>query len=95
MQIYLDDERPTPEGYRRVYNVFELIGHIIYYDDITEISLDHDLGLDTLTGYDFCNWLEKQQYEYGIKYNFKLKIHSANPIGRKKMETVIKRLGYS
>lgn len=93
MKIYLDDERTTPEGYTRAYNVFELIGMVEYFDDITEISLDHDLG-DTLNGYHFCAWLEKQKYINDIKYGFKIIIHSANPVGRKNMSTVLQRLGY-
>ncbi len=52
MKVYLDDERETPEGWTRVYWPYEAI-ELLQTGQVTEISLDHDLGDDNRgTGYD-------------------------------------------
>jgi len=43
MKVYLDDERKTPDGWRRVYWPEEAI-ELLKSGDVKEISLDHDLG---------------------------------------------------
>jgi len=56
MKVYLDDERETPDGWIRVYWPVEAI-KLLKEDDVTEISLDHDLGDDERgTGYDVLLW---------------------------------------
>lgn len=45
MKVYLDDMRRTPEGWHRTYNAIETID-LIRTGQVTELSLDHDLGLD-------------------------------------------------
>lgn len=52
MKIYLDDERPTPKGWHRVYWPEEAIV-LLQQGTVTEVSLAHDLGDDAHgTGYD-------------------------------------------
>ncbi|VAW81561.1 hypothetical protein MNBD_GAMMA12-2513, partial [hydrothermal vent metagenome] len=56
MKVYLDDERPTPEGWVRVYWPDEAI-ELLKTGKVKEISLDHDLGDDERgTGYDVVLW---------------------------------------
>jgi hypothetical protein len=45
MKVYLDDERTTPEGWHRVYWPDKAIA-LLKTGDVTQISLDHDLGDD-------------------------------------------------
>ena len=52
MKIFLDDERPTPNGWIGLRWPEEVI-ELLTTKNVTEISLDHDLGDDAHgTGYD-------------------------------------------
>lgn len=85
MRVYLDDERSTPEGWRRVYWPDQAIG-LLESGQVTEISLDHDLGDDERgTGYDVVIWIEEAVALRGFKPP-KIIIHSANSSARAKME---------
>ncbi|QDV62524.1 cyclic-phosphate processing receiver domain-containing protein [Crateriforma conspicua] len=85
MKVYLDDERETPAGWTRVYWPDEAI-ELLRTGQVTELSLDHDLGDDNRgTGYDVVTWIEEQV----ATNNFvppKIKVHSANISARQKME---------
>ncbi|WP_126223566.1 cyclic-phosphate processing receiver domain-containing protein [Burkholderia ambifaria] len=84
MKVYLDDERPTPEGWVRVYWPDEAI-RMLETGDVEEISLDHDLGDDERgTGYDVILWIE----EAVALRNFRpprITVHSANSSAADKM----------
>lgn len=91
MKVFLDDERPTPDGWVRAYTAPEAIG-LLKTGKVTEISLDHDLGPEEAgTGYDVCLWVEEQVFSTAFNFDtpFALPImavHSANPVGRQRME---------
>lgn len=57
------------------------------------LSLDHDLGEDIPTGYDLLNKLER---EIATRDDFRpdivFAIHSANPVGRVRMEQAIRAI---
>ena len=56
-------------------------------------SLDHDLGEDIPTGYDLLNWLEKEIVTNDdFRPNIDFAIHSANPVGRVRMEQAIRAI---
>jgi len=60
MKIYLDDERPTPEGWHSCSWPEEVI-HLLKAGGVTHLSLDHDLGDDAHgTGYDVVLWIEER-----------------------------------
>ena len=60
MKIYLDDERPTPDGWHGCRWPEEVI-QLLNADGVTQLSLDHDLGDDAHgTGYDVVPWIEEQ-----------------------------------
>ena len=70
MKVYLDDTRQTPEGWTRVYWPAEAI-ELLKTGNVTEISLDHDLGdkfnakqenRNEITGYDVVIWIEEQVF---------------------------------
>ena len=88
MKIYLDDERPTPDGWTRAYTAKEAI-KLLKENNVKEISLDHDLGDESVVlcgnGYDVISWIELQvacsNYVPPV-----IHIHTSNASARVKME---------
>lgn len=83
MKLYLDDIRPTPEGFDfRAYTSTDAIFYIDSFD-IDFISFDHDLGSED-TGYKVACYIEqraingKKPPEYAV--------HSANPVGAERIK---------
>jgi len=98
-KLYLDDVR-NPPGLDWVLfrNVTTLKNYIINIleGDLAGVflSLDHDLGEGTESGYDFLTWLESEVVSGGVK-NLNpdnIEIHSANPAGRRYMALTIQSL---
>jgi hypothetical protein len=60
VRVWLDDRRPAPRGWRRCYTPDQMI-ELLQTGEVTEISLDHDLGLTEgereETGYDVLLWM--------------------------------------
>jgi hypothetical protein len=84
MNVYLDDERETPEGWVRVYWPSEAI-ELLKTGRVISISLDHDLGDDARgTGYDVVLWIEKEVALRGFRPPI-IYVHSANSSAREKM----------
>lgn len=91
MKVFLDDERPTPDGWRRAYWPSEAI-ELLQTGQVTELSLDHDLGDDERgTGYDVVLWIEEQVALHGFVPP-KIVVHSANVSARAKMEAGIRAI---
>ncbi|MCP3139621.1 cyclic-phosphate processing receiver domain-containing protein [Pyxidicoccus xibeiensis] len=91
MKVYLDDERATPEGWVPVRWPEEAIG-LLEGGQVTELSLDHDLGDDEHgTGYDVLLWLEEAVATRGFVPP-RVRVHSANSSARLKMEQAIARI---
>ena len=84
MQVFLDDMRPTPEGWVRVYWPDEAIT-LLKSGQVEAISLDHDLGDDARgTGYDVIVWIEEAVALHAFNPP-KIFIHSANLSARSRM----------
>lgn len=84
MRLFLDDERPAPEGWLKVSWPSEVI-EFLKTGRVTEISLDHDLGDDSRgTGYDVILWIEEAVALKGFVPP-KINIHTSNPSARAKM----------
>ncbi|QSQ22497.1 hypothetical protein JY651_46540 [Pyxidicoccus parkwayensis] len=91
MKVYLDDERPTPEGWVAVRWPEEAIS-LLEGGRVTDLSLDHDLGDDAHgTGYDVLLWLEEAVATRGFVPP-RVRVHSANSSARQKMELAIARI---
>lgn len=89
--LWLDDERNAPEGWVRVKTAFEAIVALRRWE-WEVISLDHDLGENSDTGYSVLLYIEAEVYR---NPNFKcpeIRIHSANPVGRKRMLQAIESI---
>lgn len=94
IKIFLDDIRvPADESWVIIKTYREFIGLIITQDfnSISEISLDHDLGLEEeteKTGYDAAKWLVQYSMDNFIDLPL-IKVHSANPVGSKNIISLI------
>ena len=98
MKLWIDDVRPAPEGYRRIFTVnaakrfievHEALGNTI--DPIMVIDIDHDAGKFVVNGGDYIkllDWLEETGRNYPIH------IHSMNPVGVENMRRIIQRNGW-
>jgi len=91
MKVWLDDERTMPSDFdchaKTAGEAIALLGR----GTVTLISLDHDLGDEQNgTGYDVACFIEQAAYS-GQLAPIKVKIHSANPVGRARMEQAISR----
>lgn len=97
VKVFLDDERPTPDGWVRAFTASEAI-ELLTTGQVTELSLDHDLGPEEAgTGYDVCLWVEEKVFsqDFCIENPFVppiMSVHSANPVGRQRMEFAIQMI---
>ena len=90
MRVYLDDTREAPAGWVRAHTPEEVI-ELLRSGSVEALSLDHDLGLTSdageRTGYDVLRWLEKAVATGAWVLPLpEIRIHSANPVGRRRME---------
>lgn len=89
MRIWLDDEREMPEGFDLHCKTAAEAIHWLKTGTVTFISLDHDLGMpEAGTGYDVAKWLEEQAFNCALE-RVDWDIHSANPVGVKRMEDAL------
>ena len=91
MKLWVDDVRPAPKGYLRVFTVNQAKRAIEYFKDVELIDIDHDAGDYAFDGGDYIkllDWLEETGRNYPIR------IHSMNPVGVANMRAIIKRNGW-
>ena len=91
MRVFLDDERPTPPGWARVYTVEATIS-ILKSGMVTHLSLDNDLGESQQEGYKVVDWIEEQCVVNGFIPPKIMEVHSANPSRAEYMRKVIERI---
>jgi hypothetical protein len=94
VNLWLDDIRTPPDKEWTWVRTPEDAIEILQAGRVQRLSLDHDLGLDAAeserTGYSVLVWLEAE-IAHG-RWSFPLpeiRIHSANPVGRKRMQQAI------
>jgi hypothetical protein len=89
MRVWLDDVRVPPNGWTWVKTSADAIA-LLAAGGVEEISLDHDLGDDDAfgTGYSVVCWIEEAVATRGFAPP-KMQIHSANIVGRARMEQAI------
>lgn len=91
MKLYLDDQRPAPEGWTLVKTPEQAIEHL-KSNRVTHLSVDHDLGLsDDRTGYTVLLWIEERCFENAIAPPF-ITVHTANAGARRKMELAVESI---
>jgi len=87
MKLWLDDERPAPDGWVHVKTAFDAIHELTCNFNASayaEVSLDHDLG-EEMTGYDVISWIEEVAFTYNDFCIPIVKVHTANSSARQKM----------
>ncbi|WP_152057095.1 cyclic-phosphate processing receiver domain-containing protein [Aliarcobacter butzleri] len=97
MKMFLDDIRVPKNDYDVIVRSFEEAVNFVKENGIpTFISFDHDLGCDEMgnilkSGYDFAKWLVDMDIEniYKFPNNFTFDIHSANPIGKNNIKSIL------
>lgn len=92
VKVYLDDKRSTIDGYIRAFWPSQVEEYIKMLN-VSEISLDHDLGNDDIgTGYDVVCFIEENVY-FNKDFNVPvLKTHTDNSSARDKMQRGIKQI---
>ncbi len=95
--LYVDDIRDLPpscEGWDLARNYDEAI-KLLTEHEYDRISLDHDIASfredgREMTGYDIALWLAQRKHD-NLYVPSNIYIHSANPVGRDNMQSVINR----
>lgn len=104
IKVFLDDEvkeggLPEGEGWGHVTTVNDLIS--ILFDkrtEVVEISLDHDLGTEPITGMDFLRWCLRQSEQNPKLFNeilppeVSIRVHSLNPVAAPQMQHKVELL---
>jgi hypothetical protein len=89
-RLYMDDIRECPEGWELARSMEQAQSAIILWGMPAEMSLDHDMGLWSPDGMDFCKWLvDQDRIGYLNLSDCIITFHSANPSGRANMESLI------
>lgn len=102
MKIFLDDVRDPPDNSWTVARTYDMAREMIIHNFVEEISFDHDLGeVESLylrpgtgyhpSGYDLLCWIEELVLTKGLPAP-RMNVHSANPVGVRKMNLAIKSL---
>jgi hypothetical protein len=107
MKLYVDDIRPAPESWMQARNVTDAIKTIARFGhEITEISLDHDISLSVIVDGTQRPFPSDETFQavahYIIAYwaiaplmpKPKITIHTANPVGGKELELLLKENGF-
>jgi hypothetical protein len=92
LRVWLDDERPAPEGWVACRWPGEVIA-LLEQGAVEQMSLDHDLGDDAHgTGYDVLQWLEEAVATRGYLAPT-IHVHTANPAARARMLAAVDAIG--
>lgn len=92
MKVWLDDWREEPEGWVRTKTVAETI-EVLKTGEVTEISLDHDLGEFEPAGIKVLDWILEQVLS-GWQPPKVILVHSQNPSGAKAMRQAAERINH-
>lgn len=88
--LWVDDERPMPSG----YNI-----HAKNYDEAIKaletlefdcVSLDHDLGDNSKSGYEVAKYIEERARLGTLKFMYCF-CHSQNPVGKKNIKIALQK----
>lgn len=95
--MYLDDIRIPKTKFNVIIRSYEeAVDYISQHGIPTYISFDHDLGINsdnslTKSGYDLAKWIVESVMENSLSFpkNFDFNVHSANPIGKHNIESLL------
>lgn len=84
MKVYLDDIRNPPDDTWIIARNYNQAINLLKTGKVTEISFDHDLGLDSKSGYDVMVFLEEMVFRGKLPKPI-IHVHTANSSARTKM----------
>lgn len=96
MKLWIDDERPAPEGWHhvRTYATAEIaLLAAVESRELTAVSFDHDLGEEDerRSGYGLARVLERLAAEGHMDwFRGELTCHSANPAGAQNIRAALR-----
>jgi hypothetical protein len=94
MKLWIDDIRPAPEGYLRVFTTNQAKRAIEYFekrDGIELIDMDHDAGDLARSG---CNYIRILDWLEETGRNYPIRIHSTDPVEVANMRRIIQKNGW-
>lgn len=101
IKIWVDDERPAPEGYafecKTVWETIMVLATAAFANESVMLDLDHDAGEYSRYGGDYIkilNFLEYINQKVEGNDQILVHLHSANPVGIKNMRAVINACPY-
>ena len=94
IRVFIDDIRnPVGPNWIVIRSYSDAVNWFNKYGCPDFISFDHDLGEDYMgTGFDVAKWMVDKDLDmdgYFIPKNFTFNVHSANPIGKANIETLL------
>jgi hypothetical protein len=91
MKVFLDDERPTPEGWISAKSVDECIA-LLNTKQVSHLSCDNDLGEGMREGHIVLDILEEMVYDDPSFPIPVITVHSANHARTPSMKQVAEKL---
>lgn len=93
MKVFMDDERATPEGWTRTYDIEET-KKLLLTRKVTHLSLDNDLGSEDpkTEGFNVLNWLEEMVFNDPTFPIPEMAVHSSNAGRTPSMRQTVQRL---
>ena len=86
-KLFLDDERfPVDDTWTIARTVPEALNLLKTKGLPSHMSLDHDLGENQETGYDFVKKCANYCIDLNIQFSPDFYVHSQNPIGKQNMD---------
>lgn len=97
MKLWVDDERPAPDGWVWAKTSDQAIVQLSIADEedrrIEAMSLDHDLGFQDTTRRVVLWLCMVHANTYRSPWPERVYVHTANPVGREWLEGMIDRYG--
>lgn len=88
IRLWLDDVRQMPPRYTHWAKTARQAIKLLETGEVTECSLDHDLGNQVETGYDVAKWIEEHAHD-GTLPIIHCKVHSQNAVGAKNIKMAL------
>lgn len=91
MKLFIDDDpnRKSPDGWYVARDSATAILFVVtFINTITDISFDHDLGGGD-TSVPVADYIEEAAYSGALTRRINITVHSANPVGAKRLQQAI------
>lgn len=88
LRLWLDDKRPMPKGFDVHAKTAREAIRYLESEEVSVVSLDHDLGALHGTGYDVATYIEEKAAKRLLP-RMQWHVHSANPVGAARMRAAM------